>query len=291
MYQMGRYDGKKADTGPMCKALMLNKPAELSKHIQFVQPDGKVRLGYHWFRSSSFRPDLPLFFAVHGIGRRAKDQARFFAPLVEAIGGMVVAPVFGKSQFSGYQRLRQTKQDVRSDLAFQHLVAHVHRKLEIPRAPVVLFGYSGGGQFVHRFAMAYPRLVKRMAIAAPGWFTFPDKGIRFPRGISETSVLPDLTFDSARFLKIPSLVLVGDNDVDRDKSLNQRRDIDEQQGRHRLERANSWIDAMRSAAGRYHYETPLQLNTIPGCAHSFRDCMETGQMGWSVIRFLFDGFI
>ena len=292
MFQIGSFECKKTDAGSNCDGASSSTPStEPAAHIHFTKTNGKVRLAYHWFRSSCFRTDLPLFFAVHGIGRRARDQVKYFAPLVESIGGTVIAPVFGKKRFSGYQRLKPSKQDIRSDLAFQQLISHARDRFGVPQTSVVLFGYSGGGQFVHRYAMAYPRHVKRIAIAAPGWFTFPDKRIRFPRGISETSTLPDLTFDSSRFLKIPSLVLVGDNDVDRDKSLNQRRDIVAQQGRHRLERAHSWTDAMQSAAGRYNYTTPIELNILPGCGHSFRDCMDTGQMGWSVIRFLFDGWL
>lgn len=282
-YQPGDIDGSYG------AALAISE--NLSERIHSEKPDDNVGLSYYWFQSSHPHPDLPLFLAVHGIGRNAKDQATLFAPYLESIGGTLIAPVFSQRRFYGYQRLKYLKKGIRSDLALQQLIAHVHRRFGRPRKPVVMFGYSGGGQFVHRFAMAYPRHVKRIAVAAPGWFTFPDKRIRFPRGISETSTLPDLIFDSSRFLKIPSLVLVGDKDVGRDKSLNQRSEIDAQQGRHRLERAKNWIDAMQSAAGRYHYETPLQLHILSGCAHSFRECMETGKMGRPVIRFLFEEYL
>jgi len=289
MFQMEDYECSPAVAGSRCEGMLRFNNDGTSHQVQYTRPTDDVKLAYHWFRSSKPRSDLPLFFAVHGIGRRAEDQARLFAPFIEKIGGTIIAPVFEKRRFAGYQRFKQSKLDIRSDLAFRQLVAHAHLKFGSPHIPIVLFGYSGGGQFVHRYAMAYPRQVKRLAIAAPGWFTFPDKGIRFPRGVAETTSLPDLSFDSARFLKIPSLVLVGDKDVGRDKSLNKRRDIDAQQGRHRLERALCWIDAMRSAAGRYQYETHFQLDILPGCAHSFRDCMANGQMGWAVTRFLFTG--
>lgn len=291
MFQTEEYEWNPSDAGDGSSGAALIKSWFLSERIHFARTADHGGLSYHWFKSSQPRRDLPLFFAVHGIKRRAKDQVKRFAPFIEAVGGTLIAPVFGKRRFAGYQRLRSSAKEIRSDLAFQQLIVHAHHRFGIPPKPVVMFGYSGGGQFVHRFAMAYPRHVRRIAIAAPGWFTFPDKRLRFPLGIAEVSALPDLTFDCSRFLKIPSLVLVGDQDVGRDKSLNQRSEIDAQQGRHRVERARNWTDAMRSAAGQYHYETPFQLHILPGCAHSFRDCMDAGQMGCSVVRFLFEGLL
>lgn len=255
--------------------------------IHKKKSSGGMDLGYYWFTSSQPRPELPLFVAVHGIARRAHDQAKLFAPFVEAIGGILVAPVFSRKYFSGYQRLGFDDQDVRSDLAFQRLIKKFSHDLGIPNQPVVMFGYSGGGQFVHRYAMAYPRQVKRMAIAAPGWYTFPDLRTKYPQGVRNTSVLPDLAFDASRFLRIPSLVLVGEGDVNRGRSLNRKAAIDRQQGKHRVERAYQWIKAMKAAAKRYHYDTPYHLYIVPGCGHSFSDCMIVGQMGWQITRFLF----
>lgn len=248
---------------------------------------GGMDLGYYWYRSSRPRPELPLFVSVHGIGRRAHDQAKMFAPFIEAMGGTLIAPIFTRQQFSGYQRLGLSDQDVRSDLAFRQMIDKFSRDMGMDRLPIIMFGYSGGGQFVHRYAMAYPRQVKRMAIAAAGWYTFPDLRTKFPQGVMKTPALPDLEFDASRFLRIPSLVLVGENDVKRGKSLNQSTAIDRRQGKHRVERACQWMKAMKAAAKRYHYDTPYRLFIVPGCGHSFNDCMTNGQMGWQITRFLY----
>ena len=34
-----------------------------------------------------------------------------------------------------------------------------------------LFGFSGGAQFAHRYAMAHPGSVNALVLTAPGWFT------------------------------------------------------------------------------------------------------------------------
>lgn len=285
MIQMNKTQGSPVAAGEKKQGKILSQVPR--KIIQRRIAADEAALGYYLYASSRPRKDLPLFIAVHGIGRRAKDQARLFAPMIEAIGGTLIAPVFDRIRFAGYQRLGISGKGRRPDLALQHLIRQVQESKQRPRMPVVMFGYSGGGQFVHRFAMAYPRQVKRMAVAAPGWFTFPDIDLRFPQGLMRASALPDLTFDASRFLKIPSMVLVGENDVHRDKAVNREKGIDGQQGRHRLERAGQWRKAMKAAARRYRYNTPYPFRIIPGCGHSFKDCMDTGQMGWQIVRFLF----
>ncbi|MDJ0854120.1 MAG: hypothetical protein QNI89_09710 [Desulfobacterales bacterium] len=243
---------------------------------------------YHFYRSSRPKPDVPLMVAVHGIRRQAKLQARLFAPFVESIGGALVAPVFNRKRYADYQRLGRHGLGQRSDLALKRILDEVGRMTGISNRSVVMFGYSGGGQFVHRFAMAYPRQVLRMAIAAPGWYTFPDRRFRYPEGIGSCKDLPDIFLDPGRFLQIPTMVLVGEHDCTRDQNLNQSGKLDTSQGKNRIERARRWVRAMEAAAAQYNYETEIEFRIVPGCGHSFEECMMDGQMGRRVIDFLYN---
>lgn len=262
--------------------------SRIEDRIHWQRSAGAADLDYYWFRSAHPDDHLPLFVAVHGIRRRAFEHARLFAPIIDAIGGAMIAPLFGKGRFPGYQRLGHRKKGIRADLALQRLLDDVLRSAARPGTPVVMFGYSGGGQFVHRYAMAYPRQVKRMAVAAPGWFTLPDMRLSFPQGIKKNKRLPDLSFDASRFLRIPTMVLVGEKDTSRDDALNKQQGIDERQGRNRIERAFRWVKEMKKAAGRYACQTPYAFITVPGCGHSFTDCMVKGRMGEQIIEFLYN---
>lgn len=244
-------------------------------------------LTYRLFVSNAWKPGVPLFVAVHGIRRGDKNQASQFAPYIDSIGGVLVAPLFPKKRFPDYQRLGRLGRGLRADLAFKRILADVGDLLGTAFPELVMFGYSGGGQFVHRYAMANPRQVKRVAIAAPGWFTFPDMSQPYPRGIGRTSTITDLFFDPARFLNVPALVLVGEKDVLQDANLNTNRKIDSQQGGNRLDRARRWIAAMTAAAQRFQLPTPYRLEVLNGCGHSFNECMQIGNMGHNVINFLF----
>lgn len=264
-------------------------PPVVPGEIQRRHVANDPHLQYNLFVSKAPTPGTPLFVAVHGIRRGVDSQARQFAPLVEQYGGVLVAPLFQKGRFSDYQRLGRRGKGARADLALKRIVADVSRILRRPFPQLVMFGYSGGGQFVHRFAMAHPRQVKRMAVAAPGWFTFPDMSQPFPRGIRRTALLPDIIFDPARFLKIPTLALVGEKDVLQDAALNRNKKIGAQQGATRVERAQRWISAISAYASQFHLDTPFRFEVLSDCGHSFIDCMQTGEMGPMVVDFLFHG--
>ena len=227
-----------------------------------------------------------LFVAVHGISRNAREHAERFAPLAEKHGVIAVAPRFGRKGFAGYQRLAPDLRGRPADRVFDEILAEVRTLLALPDAPVHLFGFSGGGQFVHRYTMAHPGKVAKVVVGAAGWYTFPDPDVRFPRGLRVPS--DRLTLASPAFLRVPMAVVVGDRDTERDEALNQSPRIDRQQGRDRFERGRRWIDGMRTAARRQGHQTRYDFVALRGIGHDFTDAMTRGAMGEAVFRFLFD---
>ena len=96
-----------------------------------------------------------------------------------------------------------------------------------------------------------------------------------------------VSIDPNRFLTIPTCVLVGAEDTLRDGELNQSPSIDRQQGHNRLWRANAWIQTMEREARARNLATEFDLQILPGCKHSFLQCMHKGHMGARVADFLF----
>ena len=228
----------------------------------------------------------PLLIAVHGISRNAREQAQAFAELAETYGVIVAAPLFDQGKFPGYQRLSDNNRTARADRALQAVIAEVGALTRANIDKIYLFGYSGGGQFVHRYAMAHPEQVAAVAIGAAGWYTYPNPRIRFPRGLRLKSRLSDIRFTPAEFLKIPMAVFVGKRDYLRDPALNTSTAIDKQQGCNRIERGRRWIEAMRSAAVAYRLSTHYRFQLLPRVGHSFRDSMHHG-LGQYAFQFLF----
>ncbi|MEA3435758.1 MAG: hypothetical protein U9R43_04785 [Thermodesulfobacteriota bacterium] len=229
----------------------------------------------------------PVFITVHGVARMAKEHAEEFAPFAERYGVVLIAPLFPKKYFCDYQRLGRKEKGERADLAFQRIIKEVGLLTGANTDSLYMFGYSGGGQFAHRYAMAYPQNVARIVVAAAGWYTFPDSNVNYPRGIKKAKGLRHIIFSSSRFLSIPACVIVGERDKHRDVELNKSERIDNQQGLNRLERGKAWIQAMADAARASDLNTEYDFKVLPGCNHSFLKCMHQGRMGEHVVNFLF----
>ncbi|MBK1717227.1 alpha/beta hydrolase [Thiocystis violacea] len=249
---------------------------------------GCARQVYYLYVPHRLKPPGRLFVTVHGISRNAREHAEGFAPLAERQGVVLVAPRFARRRFGQYQRLAPDARGHRPDRMLERILAEVRGLLDLPESPVYLFGYSGGGQFAHRYAMAHPGRVARAVIGAAGWYTFPDPRVRYPRGWRfGADEIPLIAEPDA--LRVPMAVIVGAEDVDRDPALNPSRRIDRQQGENRCERGRRWIAAMRQAARARGLATPYQFQVLPGVGHDFTQAMASGGMGPAVFAYLFGG--
>lgn len=230
--------------------------------------------------------DAPVAVSVHGIARNAVEHAFRFRDLAERAGCVLVAPLFRRDRFGQYQQLLPGGAGLqRADLALHAILDEVARTTGADAARPHLFGFSGGGQFVHRFAMAWPERVAGVVVGAAGWYTLPDPSLLYPLGVATARDSAELRLDPDRFLRLPAYVIVGARDVERDPALRKSRRLDELQGRTRLERGRSWIEAMRAAAaerglpaGRFGFRE------LPGADHSFTTAALRWGLGEQVFR-------
>lgn len=133
--------------------------------------------------------------------------------------------------------------------------------------------------------MAYPERVVSIAIGAAGWYTFPDPNLTYPFGTKPALSWSDLTFHPENFLKIPTLALVGENDIQRDKALRKSRKIDQLQGLNRLERGKAWINALNDCSRQLGIiSSHHNFMQLPDSDHSFRRCIKKGGMADHVFR-------
>ncbi|MFI5320823.1 MAG: hypothetical protein ACHQ6V_14705 [Myxococcota bacterium] len=234
-----------------------------------------LALEYATYCPASARDDAPLLVAVHGYSRNAAEQAERFAPLCEAAGVVLAAPHFDASRYADYQRLGGRV--ARADHALDAMLGELRESLGMLLGRVALFGFSGGGQFAHRLALAHPKRFTSVAVAAPGWFTFPTREHAYPLGTRGARKKLGVRMRPEAFLRVPILVAVGEHDDDeRAENLRRGRLLDAQQGASRLERATRWVSAMRAAAAAHGCAPQVRLALIPNAAHSFADCMDNG---------------
>jgi len=200
---------------------------------------------------------------------------------------ILVAPIFSRRYFGDYQRLGREGGGRRADHAIQLISHEVETLTGANSSKISLFGFSGGGQFVHRYAMAYPDHVRRLVVGAAGWYTYPDASCKFPYGTAPSPRLSEVCFNARRFLQVPACVLVGQWDIKCDTGLNRSAKIQRQQGTTRLERGKRWIDAMNQAAMAHDIDTSYEFTILPGIDHDFTRAMKNGSLGEHVFRYLF----
>lgn len=219
-----------------------------------------------------------VFVSVHGISRNFEEHATLFAPFAEAHAMVLVAPSFTVAGNDDYQRLGRAGRGGRADVMLDAILDEVRTLTGASTRPFYLFGFSGGAQFTHRYALAHPERIARALVGAAGWYMFPDSGVSYPYGLGASAEFPDVHFDPERFLRVPITVFVGGADTG---VTNVRRgpEIDRQQGTTRRERAQRWVDAMRRAATSRGLEPRVTCVIVPGIHHSFRQFMEHGQLG------------
>lgn len=224
------------------------------------------------------RPDRPVLVALHGISRNAAEIATRFATHPAFAGMTVIAPLFTREGFGQYQQLEirtpgQTRADVGllallDDLAAQGMVRAGQR--------FHLFGFSGGAQMAHRFAMLHPQRVERLCIVSAGWYCLPRTDLAWPYGIGDGS---GGAMVGPGFLEIPTTVIVGNRDTRVDSSVRQEPLITDHQGRNRLRRARSFVRAIAERAAQEASGAPLpRLLTLPGMSHDFTQCVVEGDL-------------
>jgi pimeloyl-ACP methyl ester carboxylesterase len=225
-----------------------------------------------------------LVVCVHGISRDHREQIELLREEAEQRGYALLAPRFSERAWPDYQRLGRRGRGPRADLGVDLAIERLEHQLGLRFGDRFLLGYSGGAQFVHRYAMAHPDRVRAAVCAAAGWYTLPETQRRYPYGLRVEGSLAGVRLEPEAFLRVPLLVAVGRKDTTRE-AMRSRPRLDAEQGRHRLERAERWTDAMRRAAERRGLESSVELALIEGAGHAFSECVRGG-----LARLAFDFF-
>jgi hypothetical protein len=79
-------------------------------------------------------------------------------------------------------------------------------------------------------------------------------------------------FDIDAFLALPMLVMVGENDTERDSGLRMSPRLD-RHGPNRLQRALRWVDHVEEEGRRRGITTSVAFDVLPACGHSFEEAV------------------
>lgn len=220
----------------------------------------------------------PPLLALHGISRQASAIEAAFGPHCAEAGRVLIVPRFSRRDWRHFQTVGKH----RADKALLAALSYVEGLGLAPCQRVSVFGYSGGAQLAHRFAMLYPQRVASLHVAAAGWYCLADPDLAFPLGLGGSA--GDARFDFAAaarsqlpgFLGLPLRVYVGAEDRQRDPALRQNPDLNARQGPHRVARARAFADQVIRSAKAQGLAPDVTFTELPGCAHDFAACARAG---------------
>lgn len=217
--------------------------------------------------------------AIHGISRNAKELVEQFRSEAAVTGQLVIVPIFDKATWPVFQRITGKH---RPDLALLTLLNTLRQDAIIGGNRVNLFGFSGGAQLAHRFAMLFPELVDDIHLGSAGWYTLPVPNLPYPLGIGPGASKGNwhalMKSSLSQFLNRRIQVYVGKDDTTHDKALRRDPLLNQVQGDTRVERAERYVSLISHCQSEMGLPVTARLQLLENCGHDFRQCCTEGSL-------------
>jgi len=165
--------------------------------------------------------EVSLIVALHGT-RRTAEGYDAFARFAERTNSVVLAPLFPIGVTGSYAEAPEEAhnykyldyQDIRFDLALLNMVSEVRKVLDKVAERFLLFGFSGGGQFAHRFYYLHPSALRGVSIGAPGTVTRLMPEVEWWPGIGGVANRFGTAIDVEALRQVPVQLVVGSRDTE-----------------------------------------------------------------------------
>lgn len=157
----------------------------------------------------------PLAVIVHGTERGMLAYRDAFADFAEENGVIVLCPLFPANicfpgDLSSYKMLRAG--DLHYDAILLDMIEEMRGRYRIAGSRVMMYGFSGGGHFTHRFLYLHPQRLLAASIGAPGVVTLLDFDHDFWVGVRDFEAVfgKPLDLDAMRGVAV-QMVIGGDD--------------------------------------------------------------------------------
>jgi hypothetical protein len=160
---------------------------------------------------------FPLLVVIHGDARAAQSLRDAFADFAEINRCVVLAPLFPAGIIDphdqhNYKRIKY--KDIRYDHILLAIVEEISKRLPIKKDRFFMFGFSGGGQFVHRFFYLHPQRLQAISIGAPGTVTILDPTKKYWVGTKGFPQEFGQEIDLSALCQVKTQLIVGSEDTD-----------------------------------------------------------------------------
>ncbi|NMO92927.1 PHB depolymerase family esterase [Actinomycetospora sp. TBRC 11914] len=160
---------------------------------------------------------LPLLVVVHGTARTAERYRDALAGFAETHGCVVLAPLFpaGIGDPDDLHRFKfLVHDDLRFDRVLLAMVDEVAARYRVDADRFLLHGFSGGGQFTHRFLYLHPERLAAASVGAPGRVTMLDPARPWWIGTADVADRFGREIDLDALRRVAVQLVVGADDVE-----------------------------------------------------------------------------
>lgn len=242
-----------------------------------------IRLGDRTITVFSYRPECAnpsLLLVSHGENRKAGNYRDAAASIADRLCMIVVAPLFEKRDFPGWKYQRGGIVHKRAVLNRREWTGNIVtdladwvRREEQRNVDYYLLGHSAGGQFLSRVAAFVPTDAKRIVIANPSTYVFPNLAIEAPYGLGGVYAGARAESELRRYLEQPVTIFLGTADTS-DKNRNDSAEA-EAQGATRYERGRNVYRAAEQFALSHGWKFNWRLVEAPGIGHNAKDMFQS----------------
>jgi len=238
-----------------------------------------ITVYYHM--PDSAHQSSPIAMVVHGSARDGEYLRNALKPESDRRNAIILMPNFGSAEYSNNYFLlgnlfddgenpsvaSQNDSTEWTYAIIEQLFIHFRAEVASKDARYDLVGFSGGGQFAHRFALfAHRPQCDRIVACSSGWYTLPDAASPFPYGLGTTQRASDA--DVRKALATPLHLAVGSADTDPNSSGLRHTAEADAQGLNRVQRANYAFQRAMDQSTALNAPLAWSLHLEPGVAHS-----------------------
>lgn len=179
------------------------------------------RFSYYVYLPRGFKPekgpDSKLLVLIHGTFRDAQHTKELFQGFADETNSVILAPLFptgviDREDLHNYKFIKF--HDIRFDKIVLDMMDEVSEAFHITDKRAMLYGFSGGGQFAHRFLYLHPERLHSVVIGSPGRVTYLDKDEDWFAGIRDFEAQFGKPIDFEELKKVRIFLFVGGNDTE-----------------------------------------------------------------------------
>ncbi|ONI84135.1 hydrolase [Actinosynnema sp. ALI-1.44] len=175
------------------------------------------RLHYCLYVPEAIVDRAPLVVMQHGTNRSAVKSRDNMIEFADEHGAVILAPIFpaglvDPDDIHNYKFIDY--RGIRFDRMLLSIVDEVARRFPVAPERFHLHGFSGGGQFTHRFLYLHPDRLASASIGAPGRITQLDDTLPWWLGTRDFEQRFGAPIDFGALRRVPIQLVVGSADTE-----------------------------------------------------------------------------